>query len=84
MQHLDGLEPEGLAAVEYPLSRPEQHRRDVEGELVDDSGVERLPNRGRTARDVDAAYALASEAASKPSVTKRKVVPPSISIGSWG
>ena len=86
MQHLDGLEPEGSDAVEDPFAGPEQDRGDVEPELVDDAGDERLPNGGGAARDALAVVRAVSRAcawaASKPSVTKRKVVPSSISIGS--
>ena len=57
MQHLDGLEPEGSDAVEDPFAGPEQDRGDVERELVDDAGDERLPNGGGAARDVLAVVA---------------------------
>src|SRR5215212_1256759 len=49
MQHLDGLQPERSDAVEDPLAGPEQDRGDVERELVDDPGDERLPNGGGAA-----------------------------------
>src|SRR5439155_17913363 len=46
VQHLDGLQPQRSDAVEDPLAGPEQDRGDVERELVDDPGDERLPNGG--------------------------------------
>jgi hypothetical protein len=55
MEDLGGLEIELGDAVEYPLAGPEQNGGDVEPELVDDSGQQRLAD-GR--------------GASKPSVTK--------------
>src|SRR3954468_12527140 len=57
MQHLDRLQPERSDAVEDPLAGPEQDRGDVERELVDDPGGERLPNSGGAARDVHAVVA---------------------------
>ena len=57
MQHLDGLEPEGFDAVEDPLAGPEQDRGDVERELVDDPGDERLPHGRGAARDIYAVVA---------------------------
>src|SRR3954467_255047 len=57
MQHLDGLEREGSDAVEDALAGPEQDWGDVERELVDDPGNERLPNGGGAARDVHAVVA---------------------------
>src|SRR5436853_4728638 len=55
MQDLDGLKPERLDAVEDPLAGSEQDRRDVERELVDDPGNERLAHSRGAARDVYAA-----------------------------
>ena len=63
MQHLDRLQPQRSDAVEDPLARPEQDRGDVERELVDDPGGERLADRGGAARDVDAAYGQALDTA---------------------
>ena len=57
MQDLNGLKPERLDAVEDPLAGSEQDRRDVQRELVDDPGDERLPNGGGAARDVNAVVA---------------------------
>ncbi len=57
MQHLDGLQPERPDAVEDPLAGPEQDGGDVERELIDDPGDERLPNGEGAARDVDAVLA---------------------------
>src|SRR3954467_12468304 len=57
MQDLDGLEPERLDAVEDPLARAKQDRRDVERELVDDPGNEGLAHSRGAARDVHAALA---------------------------
>src|SRR3954466_11079869 len=57
MQHLDGLQPEGLDAVEDPLAGPEQDRGDVERQLVDAPGAERLPHGRGAARDVHAVVA---------------------------
>src|SRR5215208_7462724 len=57
MQHLDGLQPERFDAVEDPLAGSEQDWGDVERELVDDPGDERLPNGGGAARDVYAVVA---------------------------
>src|SRR5579859_2995218 len=54
MQDLDGLEIELGDAVEYPLSGPEQNRRDVEPELVDDARQQRLADGRGAARYVDA------------------------------
>jgi hypothetical protein len=45
VQDLDGLETEGLDAVEQPLARPEQDGNDVEGELVDHVRRQRLTDR---------------------------------------
>jgi hypothetical protein len=47
MQHLDGLQPERFDAVEDPLAGPQQNWRDVERELVEDPGDERLSNGSR-------------------------------------
>src|ERR671911_2600061 len=55
MQHLNGLKPERLDAVEDPLAGAEQDRRDVERELVDDPGSEGLAHSRGAARDVYAA-----------------------------
>src|SRR3954451_18119353 len=55
MQDLDGLKPERLDAVEDALAGAEQDRRDVERELVDDSGDEGLAHRRGATRDVYAA-----------------------------
>src|SRR3954452_11329726 len=57
MQHLHRLHAEGLDAVEDPLAGPEQDRRDVERELVDDPGDERLPHGPGAPRDVHAVIA---------------------------
>src|SRR5664279_5887315 len=57
MRDLDGLQPERLDAVEDPLAGPEQDWCDVERELVDDPGDERLPNGRGAARDVYAVVA---------------------------
>src|SRR3954466_10688816 len=57
MQHLDGLKPERLDAVEDPLAGAKQDRRDVERELVDDAGNEGLAHSRGAARDVYAALA---------------------------
>src|SRR3954447_24552255 len=57
MQDLDGLEPERLDAVEYPLAGAKQNRRDVERQLVDDAGHEGLAHGRGAARDVYAALA---------------------------
>jgi hypothetical protein len=43
--------------VEQPLAVPEEHRGDVERQLVDDPGRERLAHGRGAARDVDAAIA---------------------------
>src|SRR4029453_10134165 len=53
----DGLQLQRSDAVEDPLAGPEQDRGDVERELVDDPGDERLPNGGSAARDVNAVVA---------------------------
>ena len=42
VKDLSGLEAEGLNSVEDALARTEQDGRDVEGELVDHAGVQRL------------------------------------------
>src|SRR5436189_2828119 len=55
MQDLNGLKPERLDAVEYPLAGSEQDRRDVQRELVDDPGNEGLAHSRGAARDVYAA-----------------------------
>src|SRR2546421_12816577 len=57
MQDLAGLKPERLDAVEDPLARAEQDRRDVERELVDDPGNEGLAHSRGATRDVYAALA---------------------------
>src|SRR4051794_10145236 len=57
MQHLDGLKPERLDAVEDPLAGAKQDRRDVKRELVDDAGNEGLAHSRGAARDVYAALA---------------------------
>jgi len=57
MQHLGGLQPERFDAVEDPLAGPEQDRRDVKRELVDDSRNERLPHGRSAPRDVHAVLA---------------------------
>src|SRR3954453_20028686 len=57
MQHLDGLKPERLDAVEDPLAGAKEDRRDVERELVDDAGNEGLAHSRGAARDVYAALA---------------------------
>src|SRR5512141_475523 len=49
VEHLDGLEAEGLGSVEDALTRTEQDGCDVEGELVDHAGDQRLSHgRGPT------------------------------------
>src|SRR4051794_31863965 len=55
MQDLNGLKPERLDAVEDLLAGAEQDRRDVQRELVDDSGNEGLAHSRGAARDVYAA-----------------------------
>src|SRR3954454_4983391 len=55
MQHLNGLEPERLDAVEDPLAGAEQDGRDVERELVDDPVNEGLAHSRGATRDVYAA-----------------------------
>ena len=66
----------------------QQHRRHVEGDLVELAGGEGLPDRRRAAGERTSAPSAASRArayaASKPSVTKWNVVPPAITIGSCG
>src|SRR3954470_13787240 len=57
MQHLYRLHAEGFDAVEDPLAGPEQNRGDVERELVDDPGDQRLPHGPGTPRDVHAVIA---------------------------
>src|SRR3954465_1128370 len=57
MQDLDGLKPERLDAVKDPLAGAEQDRRDVERELVDDSGNGGLAHSRGATRDVYAALA---------------------------
>src|SRR3954452_15830801 len=57
MQDLDGLKLERFDAVEDPLARAEQDRRDVERELVDDPGNEGLAHGRGATRDVHAALA---------------------------
>src|ERR1700761_7170409 len=57
VEHLDRLDPKGPAAVEEPLTGPEQDGDQVERELVDHARGERLPDRGGAARDVDATLA---------------------------
>src|SRR3954470_5261070 len=57
MQHLDGLKPERLDAVEDPLAGAEQDRRDVERELVDHAGDEGLAHSRGAASDVYTALA---------------------------
>src|SRR3954465_12048760 len=57
MQDLDRLKPERLDALEDPLARAEQDRRDVERELVDDPGNEGLAHSRGATRDVYAALA---------------------------
>src|SRR5215218_8413774 len=57
MQDLNGLKPERLDAVEDPLAGAEQDWRDVQRELVDDSGNEGLAHSRGATRDVYAALA---------------------------
>src|SRR5437763_8629812 len=57
MQDLDGLKPERLDAVEDPLAGAEQDRRDVQRELVDDSGDAGLAHSRGATRDVYAGLA---------------------------
>jgi hypothetical protein len=54
VEHLDRLEPEGLDSVEQPLAGPKQDGGQVERELVDHSGGERLTDGRGAARDVEA------------------------------
>jgi hypothetical protein len=54
---LHRLHAERLDAVEDPLAGAEQNRRDVERELVDGPGYERLAHGRGAAGDVDAAVA---------------------------
>lgn len=42
VKDLDGFEVEGLYAVVDAFARTEKHRRDVEGEFVDDARDQRL------------------------------------------
>ena len=80
-----GSNPRDSTPSKISLAGPEQDRGDIERELVDNPGDKRLPHGGGAARDVDALLAGRLTRlcrASKPSVTKWKVVPPSISIGS--
>ena len=62
MEDFDGLEPERPDVVEDPLARTEQNRGDVEGELIDDSGDQRLPNGRGAAGDVEPPSPAASRA----------------------
>src|SRR4051795_1763995 len=55
VEDLGGLEAEGLSSVEDALSRAEQDGRDVEGELVDHSGDQRLSHRRGPTGDVHTA-----------------------------
>src|SRR3954452_3534807 len=55
MQDLNGLKPERLDAVEDPLAGAEQDWRDIQRELVYDSGKEGLAHSRGAARDVYAA-----------------------------
>src|SRR5215203_5400437 len=55
VQDLDGYQARVADVVEQALARAEQHRGDVEDELVDDSGGQRLAHRRGAAGDVDAA-----------------------------
>src|SRR5690606_40451444 len=84
----DRLQVEAPDAVEQPDPLTEHDRRDLQRELVDEPGGEIGVGRGGPARDVDVevtgGLTGAVEAAWMPSVTKWKVVPPSISIGSCG
>ena len=86
VEHLDRLEPEGLDSFEQPLAGPEQDGGHVEREFVDHSGGERLRTvEGPPAMSMPSSPAVSrasAYAASKPWVTKWKLVPPSISIGS--
>ena len=54
VEHLDRLEGKGLDPVEDALARTEQDRCDVERELVDHAGDERLPDGRGPAGDVHA------------------------------
>ena len=82
----DLLQPQRRDAVEDPCAGAERERRDVQAELVEQSGGEVLVDRRGAAGDSDVAVAgtalACSSAASMPSVTKWNVVPPSISSGS--
>src|ERR1700712_2518995 len=53
--NLDGYQAGVAGVVEQARARAEQHRGDVEDELVDDSGGQRLAHRRGAAGDVDAA-----------------------------
>src|SRR3954464_3076764 len=55
VQNLDGCQAQVADVVEKALARTEQYGRDVEHELVDDSGGQRLAHRRGAAGDVDAA-----------------------------
>ena len=61
MQHLNGPKPERFDAIEDPLARAEQDRRDVERELVDDPCNEGLAH-GIPENDETPAAARVSEA----------------------
>jgi hypothetical protein len=86
VEHLDRLELEGLDSVEQSLAGPEQDRDHVAREFVDHSGGERLTDGRGAARDVDAILAgrltRLRVCGLEAWVTKWKLVPPSISIGS--
>jgi len=86
--HLDRGEARIRDPVEEPLTAAEQHRSDVEDDLVErppprTPGAVDAPPAMSTSRSPAARFAR-SRAAAKPSVTKWNVVPPAISIGSCG
>ena len=85
---LERFEAGVLHPFEQRLAATEQDGGDIERQLVDRLGGERLADGGGAAGDVDpkpvGRCCRASNAASNPSVTKWNVVPPSISIGSCG
>jgi hypothetical protein len=82
------LQLAGRHPVEQPLAAAEQDRRDVGAQLVDEAGPQVLVDRGRAAGDGDIPVAGAARArvsaASMPSVTKVKVVPPRMVRASRG
>jgi hypothetical protein len=72
--------------AEEPRAGAEQDRDDVDPHLIDEAGSDVLLDRLRAAADRDVLFPAAAVACSRadsiPSLTKWKVVPPSISSGS--